>query len=94
MLWAQGIAELNQLINPGANVRIDPGTGILTQAYRTELTTKIFGTKEGREIIQKLCRAATGAFYAKAERIIGKAMSGGKHGTSIDTMIGLFKVGF
>lgn len=94
MLWAQGISELNAIINPGSNVRIDPDTGILTQVYRTELTDKIFGSEKGRAAIQKLCNAANGAFYAKAERIIGKAMSGGKPGTSLDVMIGLFKVGF
>lgn len=43
--------------------------------------------------IQTLCQAITGAWYAKASRIIGKAMSGGKVGASIDAMIGIFKVG-
>jgi hypothetical protein len=94
MLWAQGISELQKEMDIQAfNTPFDPNTGVITRPYREELI-KIFGSEKGRAAIQKLCNAATGAFYAKAERIIGKAMSGGKHGTSLDVMIGLFKVGF
>jgi hypothetical protein len=89
-LWKKGLKKLAESFNVDTNAWLS-ADGRATAPYNA-LLKRTFETKDGA--IQTLCQAITGAWYAKTSRIIGKAMSGGKPGASIDAMFGLFKVGF
>lgn len=69
--------------------------GSFTEKQISKLTDIMKLSKQNNpDWLSNIFRAATGCWYAKTSRIIGKAMNGTKPGGTLNVMFSHFKVGF
>lgn len=74
---------------------LDP-SGTFTQqqvAALVPLFEQTPGDTVENQWLSNLFRSATGSFYAKASRIVGKSMNGAKVGATLNLMVSHFKIG-